>query len=72
MKKIFCFLSESCDKKGNIYGKSRLFPSRNSASTTCFARSRGAQFEHMKLYSNLVKYKSLSLHEVNKPSTESL
>ena len=26
----------------------------------------------LKLNSNLVKYKSLSLHEVNKPSTESL
>ena len=51
---------------------------RNSVSTTCFPRSREAQFEHInfffKTYFNLLKYKSLilSLHAVNKPSTESL
>ena len=52
----------------------RIF-TRISMSTTCFTRSRGAQFEHMnflKLKSYLVKYKSLLLHAVNKPSTEPL
>ena len=52
----------------------RIF-TRISMSTKCFTRSRGAQFEHMnflKLKSYLVKYKSLLLHAVNKPSTEPL
>ena len=53
----------------------RIFTS-SSVSTTCFTRSRGAQFEIMncfffKLNFYIVQYKSLSLHEVNKPSTES-
>ena len=78
MKKIFCPFESY--KKGNIHGKSWLFPSRfstrNSVNRTCFTRFRGAQFEHvnyfLKLNFYLGKYKSLSLHVVNNPSTKSL
>ena len=37
-------------KKGDIHGKSRLFPpgfSQDFSDTTRFTRSRGAQLEHM-------------------------
>ena len=73
-------LSESCNKKGNIQFKSRLFPSGFSQGIQ-WARSVSQGPEELsldtwitllKLNSNLLKYKSLSLHEVNKPSTESL
>ena len=58
------------------YGSFHRIFTNSSVSTTCFIRSRGAQFETMncfffKLNFYIVQYKSLSLHEVNKPSTES-
>ena len=67
-------------KKGNIYGKSLLFPLGISQGIQWARRvSQGPEelslntwITFLKLNSNLVKYKSLSLHEVNKPSTESL
>ena len=74
------FLSESCNKKGNIHGKSRLFLSGFSKGIQWARRvsigpeelSLNTWITFLKLNSYLVICKSVSLHEVNTPSTESL
>ena len=73
-------LFESWNEKRNIHCKSRLFPCGFSQGIQWARRvSQGSEelslntwVTLLKLNSHLVKYKSLSLRIVNKPSTESL
>ena len=81
MKKIFCrSYPKVVMKKGNFHGKSRLFPWGFSQGIQWARRvSQGPEelslntwITFLKIISYLIRYKSLSLHEVNKPNTESL